>query len=150
MAEIDSISERILLALRANGRITNLELAKQVGLSASACLRRVQELERSGIILGYKAVIDKLASPQKIVVFVMVGLSAHLKKDAQAFERAMEGCSQVIECHNIAGNVEYLLRVEVSSLEAFKAFHTDVLGVLPQVSSINSHFCLGTSKDARY
>ncbi len=150
MIGIDVTGERILSALKANGRITNLDLAKQVGLSASACLRRVQELERSGTILGYKAIIDRSASVQKIVVFVMVGLSAHLKKDARAFERAMDGCPQVMECHNIAGNVEYLLRVEVSSLEAFKTFHTDVLGVLPQVNSINSHFCLGTSKDNRY
>lgn len=135
--------------LESSGRLTNIELAKRVGLSPSACLRRVQDLERAGVIKGYRAIIDRSAMAPRITVFVMVGLAQQLHKDALAFERAMEAAPEVLECHNIAGNVEYLLRVEVGDLVEYKDFHARTLGELPQVASITSHFCLQTSKDCR-
>lgn len=149
MTEIDAISRNILHVLEGDGRISNTDLAARVGLSPSACLRRVQELERSGWIKGYRAVLDRTKLGTGIVVFVMVGLDAHLSKDARAFERAMEAAPQVRECHNITGAVEYLLRVEVADLPAYKDFHANILGVLPQVRSITSHISLGSPKDKR-
>lgn len=149
MIIIDDINRNILRELETNGRISNTDLAGRVGLSASACLRRVQELERAGLIKGYRAVLDRSQLGVAITVFVMVGLSAHLKKDAHAFEKAMAASPEVRECHNITGAVEYLLRVEVASLEAYKAFHADRLGILPQVKSITSHISLGSPKDLR-
>lgn len=149
MMEIDAISHSILRALEGEGRISNIDLAARVGLSPSACLRRVQELERTGIIKGYRAVLDREKLGAGITAFVMVGLSAHLSKDARAFERAMAAAPQVRECHNITGVVEYLLRVEVADLPAYKDFHANILGVLPQVSSITSHISLGSPKDKR-
>ena len=149
MTNIDAINHNILQALEQDGRISNSELATRVGLSPSACLRRVQELERQGFILGYRAILNRTKLGSAITVFVMVGLSAHLRKDAAAFEHAMEAAPEVRECHNITGSVEYLLRVEVSDLEAYKAFHADTLGILPQVNSITSHISLGSSKDLR-
>lgn len=146
---MDDYDRRILRELEADGRITNAKLAEQVNLSPSACLRRVQALEASGLIQGYRAVLDRSRLGVEITVFVLVGLSAHLSKDARDFEAAMEEADEVRECHNITGAVEYLLRVEVESLEAYKAFHADTLGVLPQVASITSHICLGSSKDLR-
>ena len=146
---MDEFDRRILRELEADGRVTNAKLADRIGLSASACLRRVQELEACGIIQGYRAVLDRAQLGAQITVFVMVGLSAHLSKDARAFEAAMEAADEVRECHNITGSVEYLLRVEVDSLESYKAFHADTLGVLPQVASITSHISLGSSKDMR-
>ncbi|MEO1046145.1 MAG: Lrp/AsnC family transcriptional regulator [Pseudomonadota bacterium] len=146
---MDDIDRRILRLLESDGRISNAKLAERVSLSASACLRRVQELERSGVIRGYRAVLDRSQLGGGITVFVMVGLSAHLAKDARSFEEAMEGASEVRECHNITGSVEYLLRVEVDSLSRYKTFHSETLGVLPQVASITSHFSLGSSKDMR-
>ncbi len=149
MPEIDRYSEQILSTLEASGRLTNIELARRVGLSPSACLRRVQDLERAGVIKGYRAIIDRSALSPRITIFVMVGLAQHLHKDARAFERAMEAAPQVLECHNIAGSVEYLLRVEVGDLAEYKEFHAHTLGELPQVQSITSHFCLDTAKDVR-
>lgn len=149
MTNIDTINEHILRELEANGRISNRDLAARVGLSPSACLRRVQELERAGIIKGYRAIIDRKKMGGGVTVFVMVGLSGHLKKDAQAFERAMARASVVRECHNITGTVEYLLRVEVSDLDGYKEFHANTLGVVPQVSSITSYITLASSKDLR-
>ena len=149
MMDIDAINSNILRVLEGDGRISNIDLASRVGLSPSACLRRVQELERSGVIKGYRAVLDREKLGAGITAFVMVGLSAHLSKDARAFERAMEAAPQVRECHNITGVVEYLLRVEVADLPAYKDFHANILGVLPQVSSITSHISLGSPKDKR-
>jgi DNA-binding Lrp family transcriptional regulator len=149
MTEIDAVNSRILSVLEKDGRISNIDLASRVGLSASACLRRVQELERRGVIKGYRAVIDRAALGGAITIFVTVGLSGQLKKHAQDFERAMEVAPHVTECHNITGSVEYLLRVEVQDLATYKEFHTNVLGSLSQVRSITSHICLGSSKDVR-
>ena len=109
----------------------------------------MQDLERAGVIQGYRAIIDRAALSPRITVFVTVGLAQQLHKDALAFERAMDAAPQVLECHNIAGNVEYLLRVEVADLAEYKDFHAHTLGELPQIHSITSHFCLDTSKDLR-
>lgn len=149
MTDLDAISRNILHQLERDGRISNTDLANKVGLSASACLRRVQELERTGAIKGYRAIIDPAVRGAAITIFVMVGLSEHLKKDSLAFEQAVAKAPEVRECHNITGSVEYLLRVEVADLAAYKAFHADVLGTLSQVSSITSHICLGSPTDKR-
>ncbi len=149
MMDIDAINTRILSILEGDGRISNIDLAARVGLSASACLRRVQELERSGVITGYRAVLDRTTMGAALTVFVTVGLSGQLAKDARAFERAMDASPLVRECHNVTGSVEYLLRVEVASLASYKEFHAEILGTLPQVLSITSHICLGSSKDQR-
>ena len=146
MTKIDHINERILSELQADGRISNADLAERVGLSASACLRRVQELERQGVITGYRAVLDKRALGIGFTVLVGVGLSTHTKKAQEAFERAMDAAPEVTECHNITGAVEYLLRVEVADINAYKVFHTDVLGTLPQVNSITTFVVLDSTK----
>ena len=147
MIELDTFNAAILQNLQNDGRMSNIDLAKQVGLSPSACLRRVQDLEKRGIIKGYRALIDRKALGQDIVIFVMVGLSGHLRKDSLAFEAAMDKAPEVQECHNITGSVEYILRVVVADLSAYKSFHADRLGTLPMVGSITSHIVLGASKD---
>ena len=149
MVKEDGINDRILRELAAHGRISNLELAERVGLSASACLRRVQELERSGVIAGYRAVLDRAQQGIGFVAYVTVGLNLHTKVAQEAFERAISLAPEVRECHNITGAVEYLLRVEARDLAAYKAFHTDVLGVLPQVHAITSYVVMGSPKDER-
>jgi len=147
MMEIDDYNAVILQHLQIDGRMSNIDLAKHVGLSPSACLRRVQDLERRGILKGYRAIIDRKVLGQDVVIFVMVGLSGHLRKDSLAFEAAMNEAPEVQECHNITGSVEYILRVEVADLSAYKAFHADRLGTLSMVGSITSHIVLGASKD---
>ncbi|MEE9319563.1 MAG: Lrp/AsnC family transcriptional regulator [Granulosicoccus sp.] len=147
--EFDRIDNRILHKLERDGRVSNAELAKTVGLSASACLRRVQDLEQRGIILGYRAVLNRTAVGGGFTVLVTVGLSRHLKEDQEAFEDAMAAATEVRECHNVSGAIEYLLRVEVKDLESYKHFHTEVLGTVPQVSSIVSHIVMGSPKDLR-
>lgn len=149
MINLDQISKNILQELGRDGRITNLDLAEKVGLSPSACLRRVQDLERRNIITGYKAVVNRAAMGIGITAFITVGLSRHQKQDQDAFERAMEHAPEVRECHNVTGSFEYILRVEVTDLQAYKEFHTNILGTVPQVNSISSHICMGSPKDKR-
>ena len=149
MTREDSISDRILHELSREGRISNLDLAARVGLSPSACLRRVQELERSGVIAGYRAVVSPAARGVGFVAYIAVGLSLHTKAAQEGFERAIGRSPEVRECHNVTGTVEYLLRVEVADLAAYKRFHTDVLGTLPQVASLTTYVVLGSPKDER-
>ncbi|MDQ2089770.1 Lrp/AsnC family transcriptional regulator [Marimonas arenosa] len=149
MTKMDDLNRRILRELIRDGRISNLDLADRVGLSPSACLRRVQELERSGVIKGYRAVLDGDKLGLGFVAYVTVGLSQHSKAAQEAFERAVARAPEVRECHNVTGSVEYLLRVEAADLAAYKAFHTEVLGTVPGVNSITSLVVMGSPKDER-
>ncbi|MBL1430709.1 MAG: Lrp/AsnC family transcriptional regulator [Robiginitomaculum sp.] len=149
MSKIDKQTKHILRILSRNGRITNLELAKRVGLSPSACLRRVQELERSGVITGYRAVLDPAAMGNHFIAYVGVGLSTHNKSAQQDFERSVAQVPEVRECHNLTGSIEYLLRIECADLAAYKVFHTDVLGTFAHISSITSYVVMESSKDER-
>jgi len=149
MAGLDKIDRKILRELASEGRISNIELADRVGLSPSACLRRVQELERSGVIKGYRAVVDPAKLGLTFLAYVTVGLSSHTKKSQSDFEAAMALAPEVRECHNITGTIEYLLRVETQDLAAYKHFHTEVLGVLPQVHSITTYVLMDSPKDER-
>ncbi|UWR07679.1 Lrp/AsnC family transcriptional regulator [Ruegeria sp. B32] len=149
MANIDLKNQQILQELARNGRISNLELADRVGLSPSACLRRVQELERSGVISGYRAVLNPAAMGVGFVAYIGVGLGEHTKAAQEGFEKAVQLAPEVVECHNITGTIEYLLRVECADLSTYKTFHTDVLGTLPHVTSITSYVVMGSPKDLR-
>ncbi len=149
MAKLDRIDDGILRELSRNGRLSNLTLAERVGLSPSACLRRVQELERLGVIKGYRAVLDRAALQAGFTAYIAVGLALHTKAAQTAFETAMQAAPEVRECHNITGTVEYLLRVEVADLPAYKIFHTEVLGTIDQVRSLTYYIVLGSPKDER-
>ena len=106
------IDTQILQTLSEFGRISNIELAEKVGLSPSACLRRVQTLERTGVIRGYRAVLDGARLGRGFAAYITVGLNDHTTAAQEAFERAIAKAPEVIECHNITGTIEYLLRVE--------------------------------------
>lgn len=149
MSAIDAINTKILRELARDGRLSNVDLAHRVGLSPSACLRRVQELERMGVIGGYRAVLNPQAMGITFIAYVLVGLSRHTKGDQRGFEIAMEAAPEVRECHNVTGTVEYLLRIEARDLAAYKYFHTEVLGTVSQVSSIVSYIVMDSPKDER-
>lgn len=149
MTKLDRYNSNILLELQRDGRISNIDLAERIGLSPSACLRRVQELERSGVISGYRAVVNYEALGVGLVAYIAVGLSDHSLPSQETFEKAMRECSAVRECHNVTGLVEYLLRVEVADIAAYKSFHADVLGALPQVNLITTYMVLDSPKNER-
>ena len=149
MSAISDLDRKILRELEIDARQPNVALAQKVGLSPSACLRRVQALEKRGTIRGYRAVLDERSRGIGFIAYMSVGLSSHTKAAQENFERAMKAAPEERECHNITGVVEYLLRVEVEDLPTYKAFHTDKLGALPQVSKITTFVVMGSPKDER-
>ncbi|USD64681.1 Lrp/AsnC family transcriptional regulator [Vibrio sp. SCSIO 43136] len=146
---MDRYDERILRELTKDGRISNVELAQRIGLSASATLRRVQELEKNGVITGYRAVLDPQKMGVGFVAYVTIGLSNHSKHSQLDFENRVFDAEQVVECHNITGGSEYLLRVETQDLKSYKQFHSKVLGEIPQVNAITTLVVMGSPKDSR-
>ena len=149
MTGLDLYNQRILQTLEKEGRISNVDLADRVGLSPSACLRRVQELERTGVIAGYRAVIDREQLGQGFLAYVAIGLAEHTKDAQLAFEAAITAAPEVRECHNVTGGVEYLLRVETRDLAAYKTLHTDVIGTAPHVAAITTYVVMESPKDER-
>ena len=150
MTKFDRYNRNILQELQTDGRISNIDLAARVGLSPSACLRRVQELEKSGVIAGYRAVLNPEALGIGFIAYLAIGLGDHTLPSQLAFEKAMRDADAVRECHNITGVVEYLVRIEVADIVAYKDFHAGVLGGLPQVNSITTYVVLDSPKDKNW
>lgn len=149
MIKNDRYNDIILRELKNNGRISNAELAEKIGLSPSACLRRVQELETSGVIKGYRARLDSELLGNSFIAYVGIGLNDHSTNAQRAFEQAVGSAKEVVECHNVTGAFEYFLRIETKNIKSFKAFHADVLGAIPQVCAITTHVLMESSKDER-
>lgn len=149
MRSTDNIDVNILRELTRDARISNVQLALKVSLSPSACLRRVQELERDGILIGYRAKVSPAHLGRTFVAYMMVGLSSQKKATHDEFEQAVAMSREVVECHNIAGNFEYLLRIEVLDIHSFKRFHREVLGNLPGVTVITTYVVMASPKDER-
>ena len=142
MIEIDATDARILTVLQKRGRISNADLAEEVNLSASACHRRVQQLERAGIIRDYVALLDPKKLGRPTVVFVEITLSGQADEVLEAFEREVSRIPDVLECHLMAGTADYLLKVVAEDTEDFARIHRKKLARLPGVAQMHSSFAL--------
>jgi Lrp/AsnC family leucine-responsive transcriptional regulator len=138
----DAIDRRILRLLQENSRIPNVELAEQVGLSASPCLRRVQAMEADGLIRKHVTLLDPAAIGLPVSVFVSVSLKTQVKEALERFEAAVARRPEVMECYLMTGDSDYLLRVVAADLSAYERFLVDHLTRIPGVSSIRSSFAL--------
>lgn len=141
---MDEVDRSILAVLEKHGRISNAELAAEVGLSPSPCLRRVRRLEETGVIRGYRALIDPAAISRGLRVFVGIRLMRHARADVAAFERAVLQLREVAYSHHVTGNYDYLLQVEVADLPAYEDFHANRLASLPGVAMVNSYVTMKT------
>ena len=141
---MDEVDRSILAVLEQHGRISNNELAARVGLSPSPCLRRVRQLEEAGVIRGYRALIAPAAIGRGLRVFAGVRLVRHARTDVVAFERGVTRLPEVIACHHITGNFDYLLQVEVADLPAYETFHANQLAALPGVATVSSYVTMKT------
>lgn len=144
MIDLDPTDRRILSLLQREGRITNAELAARVNLSASACHRRVQRLEETGLIRGYVALLDERKLGRPTVVFVEITLSSQADDLLEAFERAVRTIPDVLECHLMAGTADYLLKVMAEDTDDFARIHRQHLTRLPGVAQMHSSFALRT------
>ncbi len=140
--ELDSIDLAILTELQAEGRMSNAKLAEKVGLSPSACSRRLDHLEKSGTIRGYHARISNSALGYGMIVIVHISLSGQFQKTLRDFEEAVKRCPNVLVCYLMSGEYDYILRVAAKDLADYERIHRDWLSALPHVVRINSSFAL--------
>lgn len=140
--ELDRIDHRLIERLVADGRVSNAELAQHVGLSQSACLRRVQRLESAGVIEGYGARLSQRALGRGETVFIEITLTSQSEAMLDAFERAVAASPDILECHLMAGDFDYLLRVAVADAADYERLHRKQLAALPHVARIRSLFTL--------
>ena len=144
--KLDPIDRHILTELQADGRITNVELAKRVGISAPPCLRRVRALEEAGLITGYCALIDEKKVGYELVAFAMVGLSSQAEADLLAFEALVRSWPYVRECHMLSGEFDFVLRCVAPDLPRFQDFVIHQLTAAPHVANVKSSLAIRRSK----
>ena len=145
---IDRIDRRILALLQEDGRMTNVDLAERVGLTAPPCLRRVRSLEQSGVIRGYHAQCDPAALGYPITVFAMVSLRSQAEQDLAAFEKHVAGIPEVRECHMLNGEIDFILKIVAADLESFQRILTTHLTAAPNVASVKSSLTIRTAKSS--
>lgn len=144
---IDDIDLQILGELQDDGRMTNVELARKVGLTAPPCLRRVRALEDAGAITSYHAVVDPAMLGYTISVFAMVSLKSQAEDDLKAFEDHIAALSEVRECHMLNGEIDFILKVVARDLQSFQQFLTSKLTPAPNVVSVKTSLTIRTSRD---
>lgn len=144
--KLDKVDRRILRDLQDDGRMTNVELARRAGISAPPCLRRVRALEESSVIRGYHAELSPAALGYNVTVFAHVGLSSQAETDLRAFEALVNSWPQVRECHMLAGETDFLLKVVAEDWDAYQTFLTTRLTTAPNVSHVKSALAIRTAK----
>ncbi len=145
--KLDPIDRKILAELQEDGRMTNVELAKRVGISAPPCLRRVRTLEEQGYIRGYHADVDSRALGFEVQVFAMVGLVSQAETDLSAFEERCRDWPLVRECHMLNGEVDFILKCVAPDLSTFQRFLTEQLTAAENVASVKTSLVIRCAKD---
>ena len=143
---LDPIDRKILAELQADGRMTNVELARRVGISAPPCLRRVRALEDAGLIRGYHAEVDARDLGFEVQVFVMVGLDSQAESELRAFEARCREWPLVRECHMLNGEVDFILKCVAPDLSSFQSFLTGELLTTPNVASVKTSLVIRGAK----
>ncbi len=146
-SRLDPIDRKILAELQADGRMTNVELAKRVGISAPPCLRRVRTLEETGFIRGYHADVDPRALGFEVQVYAMVGLQSQAEADLSAFEARCRTWPLVRECHMLNGEVDFILKCVAPDLSTFQRFLTEELTAADNVASVKTSLVIRGAKD---
>jgi len=144
MSRMDALDIKLLKALQKDGRLSNANLAESVALSPSACHRRVQRLEKEGVIRNYVALLNPRAVDRRATVFVEITLKGQADEILQAFERQVALIPDVLECHLMAGAADYLLKVVAQDTDDFARIHKQYLARLPGVAQMQSSFALRT------
>jgi DNA-binding Lrp family transcriptional regulator len=144
---LDAIDWKILKELQDDGRITNVELARRVGISAPPCLRRLRALEEAGFVRGYRALLDEKLLGYEVTVFAMVHLSSQAEADLKAFENFVRKEPLVRECWMLSGEIDFLLKCVAPDLKTFQAFVAELTGA-PHVRNVKTSLTLRNSKDA--
>lgn len=145
--KLDDIDLKILAELQADGRMTNVDLAAKVGITAPPCLRRVRALEKAGFIRGYHADLDPAPLGFEVTAFAFVGLASQAEADLKAFEEQVRSWPQVRSCFMLSGEVDFVLRCVARDLAEFRAFVTEKLTAAKNVASVKTALAIRQSKD---
>ncbi|MCG7534880.1 leucine-responsive transcriptional regulator Lrp [Pseudoalteromonas sp. OOF1S-7] len=137
--QLDRTDRKILVELQKDGRISNVELARRIGLSATPCLERVKKLEREGYIKGYKAVVDPAKLGQGLLVFVEVTVNKNSPDVFDRFNQAVKQHDEIIECHLVSGNFDYLLKTRVTDMSEYRGVLGEILLKLPSISESRTY-----------
>jgi DNA-binding Lrp family transcriptional regulator len=146
-AKLDRIDKKILRDLQEDGRISNVDLAKRVGISAPPCLRRVRALEEGGYIHSYHAKVNPVTLGYNVTVFAMVKLESQSETELGGFEKMLQEQPLVRECHLLAGDTDFLLKIVAKDWDSYQNFHSNVLTKVPGVTSVKSSLAIRSSKD---
>ena len=144
--KLDRVDRQILSDLQADGRMTNVELAQRAGISAPPCLRRVRALEQAGYLRGYHAQLDQALLGYTVTVFANVGLNSQAEADLSAFESLVKEWPEVRECHMLAGETDFLLKIVAEDWDAYQRFLTTKLTTAPNVSHVKSALAIRSAK----
>lgn len=147
MLNLDEIDRQLLAELQDEGRITNVELAQRVGLTAPPCLRRVRSLEEAGVIRGYHADLDASKLGFTITVFALVSLKSQAEEALRQFEDHMRELPEVRECHMLNGEIDFILKIVANDLQSFQEFLTSRLTPAPNVDSVKTSLTIRTAKN---
>lgn len=145
-AKLDTVDKKILSTLQENGRITNVDLAEKVGITAPPCLRRVRALEEANLIEGYHADLNQKALGYTITAFILIGLNSNSEADLSAFESKVKSWPLVRECYLVNGEYDFILKVVAKDLTQYQEFLTGELTPTPHVSSVKTAFSVRNSK----
>jgi len=145
-SKLDPIDRKILAELQSDGRMTNVELSRRVGISAPPCLRRVRTLEETGYIQGYHARVNARELGFEVTVFAMVGLSSQAEADLSAFEAQARSWPLVRECHMLNGEIDFILKCVAPDLSSFQTFLTEQLTAAPKVASVKTSLVIRCAK----
>ncbi len=145
--KLDKIDKKILRDLQSNGRISNVKLAKNVGISAPPCLRRVRALEEGGFIKSYHAKINPSAMGYSVTIFSWIKLTSHAESELVKFEKKIREWPMVRECHMLAGDVDFVLKVVAKDWDSYQNFLTNELTKQPNVTSVKSSLAIRSSKE---
>ncbi len=143
---LDEVDVQILSLLQSDGRITNAELAKRVGLSPPSVLQRVRALEKAGLIRGYFAILDAERLGMRITALAMISLSLHQEQPIERFRRSVQDIPEILECYHVSGEFDFLLKIVVKDIRSYEQLIREKLSKIKGIHQIRSSFVLGTPK----
>ena len=145
---MDKVDTKILMQLQQDAKQNTKQIANKIGLSVTPTYERIRKMERSGIIKSYVALLDRSKIEKEVVAYCQITLSKHQKSTVDSFERKMNSIPEIMECHHVSGNFDFLLKVVASNINEFHKFTTEKLSVFEEIATIHTVFVMKSAKDS--
>jgi Lrp/AsnC family leucine-responsive transcriptional regulator len=145
---MDKVDGKILMQLQQDAKQNTKQIANKIGLSVTPTYERIRKMERSGIIKSYVALLDRSKIEKEVVAYCQITLSKHHKSTVDSFERKMNSIPEIMECHHVSGNFDFLLKVVASNINEFHKFTTEKLSVFEEIATIHTVFVMKSAKDS--